>query len=291
MPLAGMLSAMRELLLDQVEAPKDLKGRCAVFASRFPSLTPEEIEDLAKMPGEKLAIYTQTVFAGERSTLRNHFPVTFALLRRALGENFDGMKLVRQLHAARPWKSYLTKGLASNFAEYLAHDRPDLVDAVPYLPEVARLEMLQLDAARAPDPEPESFVSPSALNTLSVEDLMLKQWLLAPSAQIAEFSFDVISFRTKFYEADRALPDEPPVAAETLAVGARNRRCAVRWKRIERGEFEFFRSALEARSTPFSSEDLAVAYIEDKEGDERELFAQFLEELSKLLENGVLVAA
>ena len=290
MPLAGVLSAMRELLLDQFEAPNDFVGRCAAFATRFPSLSSEEVEDLAKMPSEKLAIYSQTVFAGERSTLRNHFPLCFALIRQALGDQFDGLKLVRELHAKRPWRSYLTRGLTHNFAEYLAQDRPDLLADVPYLAEVARLEMRQLDAARAPEPECGELVRPSDIASLSVEELMLKRWVLAPSVQLDQFEYDVISYRIEFFERDRALPVEAPKQVPLLAVAGRNRRSVVRWHCVEPGEFGFIAAALEHPRQPFSSEDLAAAYIEDIEGDERELFARFITELSVLIEHGVVLA-
>lgn len=289
MPLAGMLSAMRELLLDRVEAPQELTARCAAFASRFPSLTAEEIEDLARMPSEKLAIYTQTVFAGERSTLRNHFPLSFALIRRELGEQAVGLALVQSLHAARPWKSYLTRGLTHNFVQYLTHDRPDLLSRIPYLADVAQLEVKHLDAARAVDPQEGELLLGVSLTSLNVEELMLKRWQLAPSVQLAEFGYDVIRYRKDFFEADRCLPAEEPVQIPVLAVAARNRRCAVRWHPVQPGEFAFLQERL-ASAERFTSEDLAAAFIEDQEGDERELFSRFFTELSTLLENGVLVA-
>ena len=80
MALAGVLSAMREIILDAPELPEDQTARLKVFEKSFPQLTPSEREDLSKISPEKFGIYTTSIFVGEKNIIANNFPMTVKVL-------------------------------------------------------------------------------------------------------------------------------------------------------------------------------------------------------------------
>src|SRR5690606_16960159 len=72
MALHAVLSAVRQILLDFDTLPASAHARMSLYRERFKDLSTEEVEDLARIPSEKLAIYQETIFVGESNILRNH---------------------------------------------------------------------------------------------------------------------------------------------------------------------------------------------------------------------------
>ncbi len=300
MPLAGVLSAVRELLLDDLDLPDGIgaevvAARTNLYRSKFTTLTAEEVEDLAKIPPERLRVYTQTVFAGERNNLKNHFPMTFALLQRALGEDFDSFQMMRDLHAARPWKSYRTADLCLNFCQYLVEDRLDIKAQLPELPSVSELERLSLKISRGPNPEAVSgaLIDIAKIAELSVADLMEFSCVKAPCSQFLTVQHDVLSLREYFYEHDRELPDSPTMVSELYLAGARSRWGGVRWCSVNFAIYESL-AAFE-RGERFTVSTLAEVFLKEKRADEQsesddsQLFLEFFKEFQTLVQSGVLL--
>ena len=77
MSLSGVLSAVRQLVLDEIDLSANQDERRALYASRFTGLTELEVADLAKMEPARLALYTNSVFTAEGSILQRYFPLSY----------------------------------------------------------------------------------------------------------------------------------------------------------------------------------------------------------------------
>lgn len=95
----------------------------------------------------RLAVYKNNVYARLVDVLRGTFPVVECLV----GEDFFRYAAV-QYAASVPPPSPTLLGYGDGFAEFLHDFTP--AQSVPYLPDVARLEYLYLQAYHAPDAEP-----------------------------------------------------------------------------------------------------------------------------------------
>ena len=158
MPLADVLSAVRQLILDPIEIPADIESRRAAYGSRFPALRPEELDDLAKMEPRRIRTYTDSIFSGQTSVLEDKFEITFQLIADRLksgnDEKFYPFTFVREMHIKRPWRDAETEGLGRNLVEYLRADRPDIAEFVPEAAAAAVMELLSLQVIRAQDESP-----------------------------------------------------------------------------------------------------------------------------------------
>ncbi len=291
MPLAALLSAIRRLVLDRLPIPEAFDERKVFFRGSFPELTAEEIADLAKIDPERLRIYTQTIFTGERSVLRNHFPITFSLLRARFDPDLDTFEFTRDLHAARPWKSHLTIGLTTNFVEYLRLDRPDILDRIPELGDVAELERLTVDISRAED-STNSFgtlLEIDQLSAMTVGALMECPAIFPSYVRVHDFEYDVLAFRHLFIQNGGELPEVLCEQRRTFAVGGRSRALSVKWQAVSEPVFEFI--GAQNSDEEFTLAELADAVIagEIENQDEAELFKIFVRLLQALIKDGVLL--
>lgn len=297
MSLADVLSATRELIFSRYEIPSALAERTTFYRERFPALTPEELEDLAKIDPARLRIYTGTVYAGERNTLRMHFPLTFALLKRAMGDDFDSMELIKDVHERYPWSHHSTKDLAERFARYIANDVPRLVERDPFLPDVARMEVLDLEIARAEDTDGEA-VEPAVLGTLTVGDLLELDLVIPVATRTLRASCDVLAVRRAYFAADNeqdfVMPDYE--RRDTFLVGGRNAANYVRWVEVPESVLALFEELASGTApSPVGVQLLADAFVSSDRGPdggnqaEEELFAEFVAMLRSLLERGLLL--
>ena len=279
---------MRSLILDRVELPESVEARRMFLRGEFPELSEAEADDLSKVEPKKLQIYTQTIFSGERGVLANHFPITFALLKKYFDEDLNAFEFVRDLHAARPWKSYLTAGLTVGFVTYLRNDRPDILSVLPELPDAAQIEWLSLKTSRGLDPEgdPSQCLNLEELSQLTVGNLLELKAEFPPYVCTETFLYDVISYREEFRDLDFTLPDSRPVEKEIWAVSGRNLHQRVSWQNISQEIFEFIE--LQAH-TPFTFSDFAEAAIDDFESDQEQIFIRFMQLVTSLMQKGVLI--
>ncbi|MFN8390038.1 MAG: hypothetical protein U0136_07085 [Bdellovibrionota bacterium] len=290
MSLEGMLSAIRSLILDRMDLPESIEDRARLYQTSFPELSPDEVADLSNVTPSKLRIYTQTIFAGERSTLKTHFPMTFGLLKQRFDAELDTFELVRDLHEKRPWKSYLTAGLAANFARYLDLDRPDIKAKIPEIGDVANLERLTLAIARGKDSplRPTELLTTEALETITVGDLLEKRAVFAPYVRRSAFAFDAVAFRDEFWENGREVPEHPVLPGELFAIGGRTRALAVEWLRVSLPIFEFAEANKEME---FALGDLAESFVagEDESVEQSVLFLRFLDLLKTAMAYGIIL--
>jgi len=295
MALAGVLSAMRELILDFDEIPATEGERIKAYRKLFPALEIEEVEDLAKIPGEKWGTYTSSIFNGEREVLRNRFNITLTVLEKnwqaVFGEVFNSYRVIRQLHKARPWKSSVTQALGENFCIFISEELSELVVQAPEIESVARLELLNLSIRRDLDDAsggPRDSIDREQFGRLTVAEVMDLGFTIPSCVKFEIFEFDAVEAYHYFYRHEELLPDT--VEEKTVfGAGARNSDNCPRWLEVTEGVFTFL-DGLD-RSVPERLSSLAEAYLEDcADGiTEEDVFVGMLEQVVNLVETGVIV--
>ena len=295
MPLADVLSAVRQLILDPIEIPADLESRRAEYGSRFPALRPEEIEDLAKMEPRRIRTYTDSIFSGQTTVLEDKFEITFQLiaerLKTAKGDKFYPFTFVREMHNKRPWRDVNTEGLGRNLVEYLRSDRPDIAEFAPEAAAVAEMELLSLQVIRAQDEalSARDTIPPGQLQALPVGALMELDLIVPAAVQFAVFDFDVPALRRFFYRNEKTLPDEPKERRTVYAAAGRDSEFYICWRELAPTVFEWLRSI--KRSEPVTIEQLAGVVAESMPpgSEEVEVFRKFFELASDLSQAGIVI--
>ena len=290
MALAGVLSAIRTLILDVDQFPSDVASRQKKYCSLFPELTQTEIEDLAKIEPDRIKTYTTSIFAGEANILKNHFKVTLALLTniwpKVYSEELNYTQLTRKLHNLRPWKSNLTVDLASNFYQFLLNDVPELIEASNILQHIADLELTTLEIRRAEDDSNEvSVVHPYVFDeNLQVSEFLSLNFSVPSCVRLKKYPYDVVQIYKEFNLEKREPAANLPEQL-TFALGSRNQKKFVRWKVVPEVIFD----ALKLKSSATLSE-LAEVFVSasNTEQSEAEVFAQFLELVAALNRAGII---
>lgn len=293
MALSGVLSAIRELILDTDSIPTNSALRQKEYSSRFPLLSSEEIEDLAKIPGEKIKIYTRTVFNGEAKTLRNHFSLTLGLLKQAwpkiFQNDFDQTQLVKMLHRCRPWKSNTTAALAENFRWFLLQAEPRLTQETPALADTSLIELRTIEVRRHADDQIEAAngLQIADLAPLTVAQTLALKCQVPNCARFETFEHDVITALNNF----RKNPDNLPTIIKTkvFACGSRNSDRLARWVVAPKEIYQFL--AARERAKPFLFEELAEVFVTHCAAGmgEQEAFRNLLEVAGRLIGNGGVV--
>lgn len=294
MPLAEVLTAVRQLLLDEERPGGAIEQRRDQLRERFPALTDGEVDDLAAISPERIRVYTRLIFNGELSMLRWIFPISLAAvvwLSRAAGDERKRREiefgLVRDLHCRRPWHSSSSRMLARNFESYVNECRSDLTDAWVGLPEIVAYERIDVHVFYALDfGQP---IMPGELDSLSVEALMATQVVMPPYATLRRFGIDAITL-AEHWRTNNRLPESFPSAEPTTAICAREPASLMpMWLRLVEPAEAALRT-LEPGQTA-AIEQLAAAYLAAARGFESEqaAFADFYGQLSGWIQCGALV--
>ena len=293
MALAGMLSAMREIILDLREIPNEPSARRALYQRRFPALSSAEIEDLAAIPHTGWRTYTNSIFAGERNLLARYFEVSLALLKQRWESfaptPFDAFEFTRAVHDARPWRGRTSASLAQCFLDYLTIDRRDIIGAYPEIGEMARLEIIAPELRHAPNDRFSIHDSPtlSRITAMTVGELLTFEYYLPTALRFRTFQIDAPEIRREYYRSG-ALPKAIP-RQETHAIASRNGDGFVRWISVEEPLYRYLDTQPRAERLPL--ETLATAYVGSWRSDSSEelMFQGFLSFIERCLDSGALV--
>ncbi len=287
---------MRVLILDGPSLPSASQTRRAQLAERFPRLNPTEINDLAALPPERLAVYSDLVFAGERATLRWVYPMTFAVIHLDERPEPEGgvtdLELVRDLHRHRPWHSASTRELAQLFQSYLIEQRPDLAQGWGGLADLVDYERTDLEVFYALDTPhaPWNREEESRLRALSVEVLMNQRVFIPPYAAVRRFRCDVLAIADHWRD-HQTLPSALPPAAMCLAVCGRSPESLMpAWVRLTTAGHAALSQCRGDR--PLFINEIATAYVDASSSsdlDEERTFADFYGELVHWFSAGVLL--
>ena len=269
MALADFLSAIRALILDDGVIGATAADRRAALAARFPRLSDDQLDDLADISPARLQVYTDLIFAGERSTLEWVYPVSLAVIGQLRADAGDGrpprlanFELVRALHRFRPWKSSSQRQLAADFEDFIRAERTEWTEAWPGIGELIDLERTELDIFYAEDVPHKRFTAQvcEMLTAFSVEALLARSILVPPYAAIRSYEYDVPEFAQRFRKSS-ALRTPLPGSSPSLAACGRNETSLMPdWVRLD----EPAHRALDRlpRSTPIEINGFATAYLE-----------------------------
>lgn len=303
MALADVLSAVRQLILDNQRPPIDPAPRKTWLAERFPGLSPTELDDLAAVPPERLEVYTDLIFAGERATLQWVYPMTFAVLHRLRGQeegdaNLADFDLIRSLHEYRPWSSQSTRELAACFQDFLTECRPQWTNAWSGLPDLVDFERTDLEVFYAQDiaHQPITNEMLAQFTQMSVEELMQVKVMRPSFAVIREYTHDVIAL-AEHWHAEEGLPASlptvsPPSDSCRVACGRPVDTLLTRWIRLTPAGHAAL-SAL-VPNQPTSLNDVAATYLSAEQAaspcaDDAQRFADFFRHFRDWLWGGLLL--
>jgi hypothetical protein len=294
MGLPGVLSAMRQIILDLRELPHDQAQRAALYHQLFPNLSTHEVEDLAAIEEKYWRRYTHSIFAGERNILTRYFEVTFALLRRHWQEfstePFNSLELTRDIHTKRPWQSHASLRLAECLLEYLTRDRADITTRYPAIKAMAELEIVAVELRSARDDHygPYDSLTAEDFAKTTVGELMMSDYYLPSSLRFRTFSINAPELRASYYRNGETLPtDIPP--SPTSAIAARNRDGFVRWITVPEPLYRFLEA--QPRTTRLQLETLAEAFTQtlDQDLSDEAMFGRFYRFLQELISAGTVI--
>lgn len=293
MPLADVLSALREIIITEAsKIPQAREQREEFFKSRFPNLEPIEIEDLVKIPPERFAIYTRTVFTGEANVLAKHLPLFFLLLKenwhRTSNKSFTKRTLIQNTQKEFPWKSQNTYGLIKSVLSFLKKEHGILFDELPYLEDVLKLEKLTLRTKRAANNKKISKkeIKEEELKKLTVSSLLELDFRVSKNCQFLKTSYDIIAYRKDFYENEKTLPLESPSKEVLYLISHRDSKHKIYWSKLRDFSFNFLESL--EKEKLYSLKKLARVFSENIKEEEEKAFREFYNALSFLLRNEVI---
>lgn len=289
MGLHQVLSAIRTLILDSEQLPVTYDERNETYAQWFPDLTSAEREDLAKIPNEKLQIYTATIFTGESKIIQNHFKLTLKALIPAweavYNEPWKRVPFTRKIHSVRPWKSYETQAFVNSVRDALCHDLPELLQHTPAISDFARLEALAVEIKRAPDIEQQfaSAVPLEALQSFTVDELLSLQVHVQPASRTLTLARDIIPVYVAFHR-DGIEPELTLPETETHVIGSRTPENLLRWTRVPAGIANLCHMTPDTRMNTYAEVYAAL----DSIGSDEERFTYFMRDLVTLVRNNAL---
>lgn len=176
---------------------QDLRDCQASFAQAL-------IDPAAPAPAG-LGSHTSSVVTRRFNVYRNNVVVsliealkaTFPVVCRLVGDEFFSATAREFVHSSLP-RSPILSQYGSDFPDFLARFEP--VSDLPYLPDVARLEWLQLRAYHAPDAQSLTASDFAHLDPNSITDLVVD---LLPSARLFTSPFACVSiWRTNTHDED-----------------------------------------------------------------------------------------
>ncbi|MDD2808016.1 DNA-binding domain-containing protein [Rhodoferax sp.] len=163
-------------------------------------------------PTLRFAVYRNNVMVSLIDALADTYPVVQTLV----GEAFF-RAMAREFAQNHPPRSAVMAYYGRNFADFVAAFPP--VASVPYLADVARLEMARVLAYHAADV---AAIDPQVLQAAlaNAQQLLSLQLVLHPSIQVIESSFAIVSVWTAHQGAVSALEVDPDVAQTALVYRA-----------------------------------------------------------------------
>lgn len=298
MALGDVLSAIRAIILDVDDGPTESAARQAWIAERFPSLSESEAEDLANVPAERFGVYTETIFAGERSMLRWAFPMSMAAIGRMLHERDPSQSaghhqydFVRAMHRFAPWRSHSVRDLARGFRRFVLEAKPELIDIWPGLSDLIAFEQSDVEVFYAAD-EPIEGLRPDAWAALSVEALLMLPIVVPAYVVMLAVRFDVLAVHDEWDHRETLPAEWPADSASFVACGRDPETLRCRWVGLDAGAFQGL-SAL-PRGESLTVNDLAGAWLAQQptgaHADEAAAFGAFCTVLADWARSGVVMA-
>ena len=109
-----------------------------------------QLTALQGIEGRRIALYEELLFNTVAETLQSIYPYSYRLISEHGEREAKWLALVEQYRRAFPNQSYKLMGAVSSFSEFLS-EQSDLVATMPFLPEVALYEWLEMVVLNLPD--------------------------------------------------------------------------------------------------------------------------------------------
>lgn len=156
----------------------------------------------SRTPAKRFGVYRNNVVAGLVNALRSRFPV----VEKIVGKDFFAA-MARVYAIAHPPQSPLLMHYGDAFTDFIATFEPASV--LPYLPDIARLEIARTRAYHAADAEP---IDPERLQGLDPRELRHIRVILHPSLQTLRSRHPIVTiWAMNSGEAElRPIDDEGP---------------------------------------------------------------------------------
>lgn len=294
MALAGVLSAIKDLVLNAPSLPNSKEEREILYKEKFIKLSEEEIEDLAKIEPKQLKIYTMTIFNGEKSGLNNHFKMTLALLKRNWEKledfPYNEFELVKQIYKVRPWKSNKFRDLAEIFKDYLLINKVEYSEQIPELFDVLNFEITIMDTRRHLNDgglEAYDSIKLSELHKMTVMEVMSLKYQVPKYNHFLHFSFDILKTHSNFRKTKELIKEIP--RANQFAICSRNIKMLTRWTNVSELLWKHLKSLERNQSKELAElADIADELFPDAENEEI-LFAEFIEQIAVLVKHGAMI--
>ena len=171
---------------------------------------PDGLTDPKGRPSEKrFNVYRNNVVVSLSDALETAFPV----IRKLVGEEF--FRAMAGVHVrAHPPKRAVMMGYGEDMPDFLEAFPP--VAHLPYLPDVARLELLLRESYHAADHHP---LPAEAFGDIAPDDLMVRKFALAPSLRLLRSEHPVYGiWRANTNESK----DAASVASQDVAIVRRD---------------------------------------------------------------------
>ncbi len=290
MALHAVLSAFRQIVLDELGLPETASEREALYSRLFPGLSGPEVQDLAQMSPARLAIYTSSVFSAEGNILKNAFPLTLATIEsswpKEWGEH-SGRALAQRIHKAAPWRGIHSMTLGESLQAFVERERVEHFVSLPWLSEAALLEQAMLEIRRAPNEliGPQTEAELDFFSTRNVSELLEQQVYVPSLVRGVELSFDLLAARKELLATGKLVV---PIKLSQRLVGARPKDYGVQFVALPH---EVHSLMVKSRGEVIPLSSIAEAFLtssEDSEKSEDEVFRIFYSAIRSLIAVGAL---
>jgi hypothetical protein len=195
---------------------------------------------------DRLRIYRHHTQTSLATALADNFPVTC----RLVGKNFFDAAARRYMAECPPGEPCLS-AYGATFPDFLARFEP--AQALPYLPDVARLEWLRIEVTHAPDQAPLDLRALAALPPEAQRTLKLA---LLPVARLLASLYPIDRIWLANRETDVPAVDLNDGGCRLIVTGSAE---GCRFDRLDAGAFEFFARAAQNKTLAQAAENAAAA--------------------------------
>lgn len=295
MALQTMLGLLSESIL-HYESAEEVAAKIAAV----PGLSPEEREDLRRIPHDRLNAYQHDIYMADRNMLEWGFANTWRCLEQlqfgeARAEPGDAEReFVLRFKRNYPCATHSVREMGAHFVKYLARDCTALCQQYPWLLELAEAELLEIEVLYAADsphgtapgtPEREAFFAQS------LGDLLERRIVRAEAVRVLAVAHDLAAVKRTLAsaEADEALdftkaPFLPSATPMFFAIARDHASLEPVWYRADAGDAAFVPALSEQRpQTVESHAEAVLANIAPAGMPEADQLSQYLILLERAL--------
>jgi hypothetical protein len=301
MPLADVLATLGTAITS--DADPETVRRLIVDA---PDLTPDERNDLLRIPFNQLCPYQSDFYRFETDMIRWGFEYTWACLRRLeFGDFANDRAFMVAFKQYAPSKTHSVRELGRNFVGFLRRRCRPIADQHPWIVELAEMEQREIEVLYAldnPHGDPLTGDAVPAFFDQPLEDLFNYRVVRAEAVGATLFNYPMPDIKTALTCAEEEgqgidferNPFTPAGASLPLVIARDPDRLVPLWYRMDPHEADLLNALSEEEGVRIGA--LAEQYCDIREQDEatasdEELLGQFLQTLAGWFQRRYLLIA